>query len=1143
MLQLYSADRALPLATRLAEVLAEPPIDPFEPEWLAVPSDGMRRWLTLQLAGRLGSSGPGRSDGIAANIQRAFPSDLRSALLSADRPPDAPDPWRIERLVWSVLDVLVRPDQPTTFAEVDHGDGVNSYARARRIADLFDRYHLHRPQMIRYWSEGRAVDEAGIPLADHVRWQATLWQEVRHAVGAPSPPERLPRLLGRLRRGEMLLDVPGRLLFFGFTLLPAGEFLEVARAVAIQRDVHVFLLEPTHLDASELLLASPRPTDGRARLRSADPTAKLVRHPLVRSWGRLHRESALLLADAQASDGPVVRVAEAAPSAHPATLLGRLQSDIRTNAAPLPSLATDRSDHSVQFHACFGATRQVEVLRDALLHLLAQPETELTEDEIVVVCPSLDLFAPLIEAVFGRSADPMAATDGGSLADGRGAPALRYRIADQSVRSTNPVLHAASTLLTLVAGRCAVPDVLDFLALGPVRERFGFDDDGLETIAGWMEQTNVRWGLDPSQRARQGMPASITTNTWRAALDRLLIGSAVHDQGLQLAVGSVAPFGVEGGDIELVGALAEIVTALAGLAEETTRSHPIAIWTDRIRQACAVLFGTAPDTAWQLEALERILAAAVDSTATDARPPALELTFDDLVKLLNERFDERVGRADFFRGGITVTSLTPLRWVPFRVVALLGMDQPAFVADAAAGDDLTATYPQIGDRDTRGEVRESLLEAVLAAEDHLVIVRDGHDVRTNQVIPQAVVTTELYEAVLASVDLDHRAAVAARLEIEHPRQAYDERCFEVDELVEGTPWGFDRDELDGALARRHRSSARSRFLERPIEPRTTDVIALSALHSFFVNPTAAFFSQGLEATVPRAREEAPSTLPLSIGGLEGWRIGDGLLEARVSGASFYEWFEHEQALGTLPPGQLGHDEVATVVETVSSLIDEARQRGMGTGPVEPFPIDVVLPDGTRVVGSVPLLGRRPTPGPVRLYYSRFKASHRVSAWLDLMALLATDPETSWRSVAVSRSDASGRPPKVTDLVVNPEFDIVGDGAGSALAVAVDCFRRGLTEPIPLFPKLSYLLYRGRDKEQDWTGFEFPADGDHPAVRLAFDNSDYETIKTLEVRPGDPPGPQHRAMRFATYLFQMIDRSTRPGPTPSEPIGTPGPGGR
>lgn len=816
-MHLHSAGSARILAARLAEVLTQTPPDAFTPEWLAVPSDGMRRWLTLELARHLGASGPLAGDGIAANIVRAYPGDLRTAVLAQARPEGQSDPWRIERMVWPVLESIVQADGetrlPASLAALEgQREDASLYAKGRRIADLFDRYHLYRPHMVQQWAMDRPVDGMGRNLDGHTVWQARLWRQVRDRIGEPSPPERLPAVLHRLHEGEEQLDLPPRLVLFGFTLLPAGAFLDIARAVGVSREVHVFMLEPTHLDPGQLLDAHPKPADGSVRPRSNDATASLVHHPLLRSWGRLHRETALQLADVQSEGVPVERLEQPGTAATPpTTLLARLQHDVHANRRPEADLADDRSDDSVQFHACFGVTRQVEVLRDAVLHLLARPGTGLTENDIVVLCPSLDRFAPLIEAAFGRSAgataSPRSDTDPDTAAaaaveTGRqGAPALRYRLADRSIRTTNPVLTAASALLQLVAGRFDVASVLEFLALGPVRERFGFDDDNLGVIGEWMEETNVRWGLDPSQRERLGLPGSVVTNTWGAAMDRLLVGSAVFDDELRLAIGDVAPYGVEGGDVETIGSLAAVLGTLADLAADVPATRTLSEWVMRIGQTCRTLFAAERDQSWQLEALERILGEVLESSEFRGEASSVALEFGDVWKLLDERLDDKVGRADFFRGGITVTSLTPLRWVPFRVVCLLGMDQAAFGVEGSAGDDLTALAPLIGDRDPRGEARQSLLEAVLAAQDHLVVVREGHDVRTNQAVPRAVPTTELYESLLASVAAEHRHLVASRLELEHPRQPYDDRCFEPGRLIAGTPWGFDSNELAGALAR------------------------------------------------------------------------------------------------------------------------------------------------------------------------------------------------------------------------------------------------------------------------------------------------------------------------------------------------------
>ena len=1127
MMHLYAGASARPLAARLAGVLADAPDDPMTPEWLAVPSDGMRRWLTLELAAHLGASGSGSGDGIAANIVRAYPGTLRSCVLSAERDPADADPWSIERLVWSVLGVAEEhADDPVMSPFLDLPRGASRFANARRVADLFDRYHLHRSDMVRSWAAGKYVDGTGRPIAAHAHWQPHLWQLVRQAVGEPSPPERLPDLLDRMRRGELVVDLPGRLVMFGFTLLPGAGFLDLATAVAEHRDVHLFMLEPTHLDADVLHQLSPRPPRGGVRLRSSDPTASAINQPLLRSWGRLHRETALLLADARAQGVPDPELVDG-PTSDPSTVLEQLQQDIRVNATPRPAMALDPADRSVQFHACYGPTRQVEVLRDAILHLLSS-EADLCEDDILVLCPALDRFAPLVEAVFGPSAEPSASGPSmpRTVGERSGAPSLRYRMADQSIRTSNPVVRASTQLLELVTGRFDVAAVLDFLSLGPVRERFRFDEEDLATIGEWVRATNVRWGVDPDHRATFDVPATIVTNTWRAALDRLMVGSVIDADDFSLGIGDVAPFGVEGSDVTIVGRLAEVLWQLSDLAAQSVVARPIDAWVAKLSQAASALFATSRGSEWQIEALHRIFADAVDAATSEGVPTPALLTFTDIKRLLDERLDSTVGRPDFFRGGITVTSMTPLRGIPYRVVCLLGIDQWAFNAEPAAGDDLAAAAAQFGDRDPRADARQALLEAVLAAGDSLLVLRDGRDVRTNQRVPRAVVAAELFDATAAMVEPADRERFVSQLEITHPRQPFDERCFEVGGLIEGLPWGFDATDRDGAEARRCRALSTPSFLTAPLDPVITDVIELADLQAFFRNPAKAFVTQRLGARLPDSEEEVSVLLPTELRGLDGWRVGERLLEARMTGVPLDQWRSVERRLGTLPPGTLEDQALAEVLTIVDELVASADRHGVSHAPPVAFDVDVALSDGTRVVGSIQLQLDTETPGPARVVYSRAKAHHRVAAWLDLVALVGTDRSVPWRSLFIGRSPGPGvTSAEVFDLVPSAEPEMRAQSARASLAVAVDCYRRGMAEPLPLFPMFSHEMYGGTHNRRQWCNFSGFGDGDDEAVRLVFGAPDFDAIMALPAQPGDPPGRSGRVARFAHYLWSAVEGST------------------
>ena len=113
--------------------------------------------------------------------------------------------------------------------------------------------------------------------------------------------------------------------------------------------------------------------------RADDPRAELPANRLLASWGRDAREMQLVLggvgADADHHYGSVQA---------PATLLGRIQDDVRSNraapGAPLRGRPDERAllaadDRSLQIHSCHGRARQVEVVRDAILHALAEDES------------------------------------------------------------------------------------------------------------------------------------------------------------------------------------------------------------------------------------------------------------------------------------------------------------------------------------------------------------------------------------------------------------------------------------------------------------------------------------------------------------------------------------------------------------------------------------------------------------------------------------------------------------------------------------------------------------------------------------------------------------------------------------------------
>lgn len=1060
MLHIHRAARADALADALAALLVAPPGDPFAPEVVAVPTRGMERWLTQRMSATLGAS-PGRSDGVCANVR--FPSPhrlLTDAVATASGIDPDRDPWLPERALWPLLAVVQRALHEPWLATLatylgESADPPDEVRRARRLTAvrhlgrLFDRYALHRPEMLRAWAQGRDVDAAGDPLIPGAEWQAELWRQLRAQIPAPEPAERRDGACRRLAGDPAILDLPARVSLFGLTRLPAGH-LEILGALAAGRAVHLFLLHPS--PALWETVARRDRALRPVRRRAGDPTAQAAANRLLASWGRDAREMQLVL---QSHAGARDALVDSPPERPPATLLARLQDDIRADrqapGPPLPGEPDARpllhgDDHSLQVHSCHGRVRQVEVIRDAILHALADDAT-LEPRDVIVMCPDIETFAPLIEATFGAGETPVG--DGAELLPDDPRPLdLRVRLADRSLRQTNPLLGVVAVLLELAAGRQTASEVLDLADRDPVRRRFGFDDDELTRLRDWISQSGIRWGLDAAHRAPFKLEA-LPAGTWRSGLDRLLLGVTMTEEGQHLFADALPLDDVDSRSIDLAGRVAELLDRLGDAVDALGVRQPLAAWAQAIADAVDALTVTGARDRWQRAELQRVLDEMVLETSAGVARDGPDLAPSELRAHLAERLAGRPTRANFRTGHLTICTLLPMRSVPHRVVCLLGLDDGAFPRKAPRdGDDLMLDDPHVGERDPRSEDRQLLLDALMAATERLIVTYTGNDERTNMPRPPAVPVGELLDAVDATVRVPDEATgpASGRLVVRHPLQPFDPRNFAAGALGGPAPWSFDPVARDGALALTGPRQLVGPFLDGPLPPRPGPVVELADLVRFLEHPVRAFLRQRLGITLRGGDDEIEDGLPVELDGLQRWGVGRRLLDARLRGVSGRTAILAEIARGTLPPGVLGRPVIDRLYPVVEAIAGQAAALApAGTG-AEPIDVRVALADGRLLTGTVAGVSGETM---LATTFSRVSAKHRLAAWARLLALTATWPERRYGAATVGRGEGD-------DVRIARVAPLAGDAsqraaiAGRELALLVDLYDRGMREPLPIF---------------------------------------------------------------------------------------------
>jgi exodeoxyribonuclease V gamma subunit len=1111
VLHIHRASRADALADALAALLAQSPADPFAPEVVAVPTRGMERWLTQRMSAVLGARA-GRADGICANVE--FPSPHRlvtDAVAAASGIDPAEDPWLPERSVWPLL-AVVQESLPEPWlatlaaylgADTAPSDPMRPARESRRLttvrhlAGLFDRYSLHRPEMLAAWARGDDLDALGHELPAASAWQAELWRRLRARIGVPDLAERTGRACERIADDPSLLELPARVALFGLTRVPAGH-LEILRALAAGRDLHLLLLHPSPSLWEKVTHGSGGSVIAR---REDDETVALAANRLLASWGRDSREMQLVLT----AGAPGISDTHHASPLPPATVLGRIQQSVREDrgapGAPLPGAADERpllapDDRSIEIHSCHGRARQVEVIRDAILHALAE-DPALEPRDLIVMCPDIEAFAPLIQATFGAG-EP----------DGDGSVDLRVRLADRSLRQTNPVLGVVAQLLELAEQRVTASQLLDLADRGPVRRRFRLDDDDITRLADWISQAGIRWGLDGPHRAPYKLDA-VSSGTWQTGLERLLLGVTMTEDDQRLYAGVLPLDDVDSRAIDLAGRFTELVMRVGQAVRSLSARQTLPEWTEAIGQAADALTATTVRDRWQRAELQRVLDELVAESG-DA-PPA-PLAPAEVRALLARRLEGRPTRANFRTGHLTVCTLQPMRSVPHRVVCLLGLDDGAFPRKAPRdGDDLMLDRPHLGERDPRSEDRQLLLDALMAAGERLIVTFSGNDERTNAPRPPAVPVGELLDAVDATVRCEGGEPARGRVVIRHPLQPFDPRNFIAGTITGPEPWSFDPAALAGARALAGPRSAPRPFLGGPLSQRPGAVVELTDLVRFVEHPVRAFLRQRLGISLYSAADEIEDELSVELDGLQRWGVGQRLLEAQLRGVDQRTAILAEIARGTLPPGVLGKPVIDDLSPIVTGIVHRAQAvapAGTGAGASgEPVDVRVILDDGRLLSGTVTGVS-----GDLLLAttFSRVSAKHRIAAWVRLLALTASAPERPFAAATVGRGQGHG---DVRTAWIEPLGDDAAArlaGARAELAVLMDLYDRGMREPLPMFCLTSAAYAQAARQGQDghaaavkeWeTEWNFDREDREPEHQMAF-GSVLTLAEVLDIAPGD-----------------------------------------
>lgn len=1037
-MKLFTANRLEALFDALAANLAKP-LPPLQQEIIVVQSRGMERWLSMQLAHRFG---------ICSNIAFPFPA---AAMLQVFRAvlQDTPDILAFEpaALQWRIAALL--PDlcrEESIFSELndylnDDPQKVKLYQLAQRIAQTFDQYVVYRPDFIESWERGEGQG-----------WQPALWQQLRQQNPLEHRAALRKRLIQRLQQTDFDKQaLPPRLSVFGISALPPF-YTDIADHLSKHIDVSLYIMNPCEAYWGDIVSdteiahrTTPKP--GKQYL-SAEEQYLERGNPLLASMGKLGRD----FLDSLNGYAP-----DEYPSFIPAAgdnILQRLQNDILNlhdnSVDDEPAYVLEEEDYSLQIHNCHSPMREIEVLHDRLLALFAA-EPDLAPDDVLVMTPDIEAYAPLIQAVFDTTGETLR---------------IPFSIADRSARMENSLIDSFLSLLALPESRFTLPEVFDILHSPVIQEKFGLNPMELEQLQTWLQEAGVRWGIDAGERGQLDLP-EFSENTWDFGLQRLLLGYAMDGRHAAL-FGEVLPFaGIEGGRSLILGKFLEFSGRVFETCKRLREWRKLPDWQRCLEQLINDFFQP------EQEDIER-------SSASPMELQNLRSALQDLLKYqkisgleekvslpvirawLNHHLEEEHAPGGFITGRTTFCAMLPMRSIPFKVICLIGLHDGAYPRSyKAPGFDLIAAKPRRGDRSRRNDDRYLFLESLLSARWCFYLSYAGQSIQDNSERPPSVLISELLDYIRQSFRLESGKAVIEHLVNKHPLQAFSPRYFD---MRDPRLFSYAEEYCQVGEVLSHDRRQNTAFMTTPLPPEENEwhYLELRTLMRFFANPARFLLHERLKIELDAYHDPAEEAEAFSLSGLERYGLNRYVLEHLLSGeAEKDDIYAMIKASGELPPGEVGAAFYAVLHANMRYFSQQLHPwLGQNTAPPARLQGEINL-------GGIHVYGHTNQPaGTALLRYrpAKAKPNDLLGTWVQHLFFNATNTPCDSVYFGTDKGFRFRPPADSTKL----------------LSGLLHFYRSGVNQPVLFFPQTSYVYLtalrkknnRGaalKDAEKEWLG--------------------------------------------------------------------------
>jgi len=983
----YISNKIEQLIDKFCENITQRP-DIFKPEIIVTQTHGMEQWISAEVAGKLG---------IFTNYKFLKPENLITELYAlAELHPSYQ--YSTQRMQWEIYSILTTEAFITKFPQIAayyQNDLTKQSQLALKIADLFDQYMVYRPDYIELWnSNSHPQLEKGNSIVDfmtHEAWQSWIWMQLKERFkSTPVDQVELKKLLlqkfNDTQFVEKIKNSFERISMVALSILTPFH-KEILDRLAQFISLNYYLINPS--PETDWHVADSLETKGNDILTSCKPAGQHIFSMLLNN-----------------SNTTIHRLIEETTTTK--TLLEVIQYDIyHNNHKGIRKVNLHPNDRSLQIASSYTPVREVEALYNYLLKSF-QDNPTLNLRDVVVQLAEPEKYAPFIDAVFKN-----------------GPVNLPYCIADKLLAEGDTLLNGLEKFFALPQNQFSADTVMQLLESKYIRNKFGIEN--LDTLKTLVKQANIRYG----EKGRKEDDTYLMS--WNHGLTKLMMSYAIKGN-VEFAMEDETfylPDNIEG-------AAAYDLFRLKSFIDEVFRLHSLLNSPRTLIQWKEFLLKDVIESLFELddtctEEYEQILNKL--QTIDDIKNDFIELLpFSVFQKTILFEISHETKKSSYISGVITFSPILPVRSIPYKIIAMLGMNSDVFPRKQnPLGFDLINFDVRSGDRNVRNNDKYLFLESVLAARSQLYLSYMGPSVHDNTNLPPSLLIDELMDYLKLGISDE---LLEKQIVFNHPLHGFSKKYYDKNSKFH-TYFG-------------RSLSNENLVVETKFKPENDfNLITLKNLFDFLKNPFKWYYNKTLNIYYNDLDDSLPETEPFELDTLQEWQLKQDLISLDDSALSTY--IEGGKSCSKLPLGNMAQIEIETQLRQIQE-VKTAYQELIAGKKQDTFSDELDF-NGKILRGQITQLFDN-----CQVVYNASKESRQskylIEMWLNHLFLIAANKaiETHYISGGLSFK--------------LPTTLIDSAGAKHILKQLIAYFELGHKEIIPFTPNAGENLIRGMYKNPD-----------------------------------------------------------------------------